>query len=113
MYELGKRIFFFRGGPHDFSCASCHGEDGKRIRLQDLPEPDTKNPGAAPASAPGPRTACRSGEMWGMQRRLNDCYRQQRFPYPGFASDATDRARRLHGRERPRAPSRSRRRIKR
>ena len=24
-----------------------------------------------------------------MQRRLNDCYRQQRFPYPGFGSDAT------------------------
>ena len=24
-----------------------------------------------------------------MQRRLNDCYRQQRFPFPGFASDAT------------------------
>ena len=28
-YELGKRAFFFRGGPMDFSCASCHGEDGK------------------------------------------------------------------------------------
>ena len=25
----------------------------------------------------------------GMQQRLNDCYRQQRFPYPGFGSDAT------------------------
>ena len=24
-----------------------------------------------------------------MQRRLNDCYRQQRFPFPGYASDAT------------------------
>jgi sulfur-oxidizing protein SoxA len=24
-----------------------------------------------------------------MQLRLNDCYRQQRFPYPGFGSDAT------------------------
>jgi sulfur-oxidizing protein SoxA len=21
--------------------------------------------------------------------RLNDCYRQQRFPYPGYISDAT------------------------
>ena len=29
MYELGKRAFFFQGGPMDFSCASCHGEDGK------------------------------------------------------------------------------------
>jgi sulfur-oxidizing protein SoxA len=24
-----------------------------------------------------------------MQRRLDDCYRQQRFPFPGYASDAT------------------------
>ena len=30
-----------------------------------------------------------SGEMWSMQRRLNDCYRQQRFPYPGYASPVT------------------------
>src|SRR4051812_15154461 len=36
-YEAGKRLFFMRGGTHDFSCASCHGEEGKRIRLQDLP----------------------------------------------------------------------------
>ena len=38
MLELGKRAFFYRAGPYDFSCASCHGEPGKRIRLQDLPE---------------------------------------------------------------------------
>lgn len=44
MYTLGRKAFFFRGGPYDFSCASCHGEPGKRIRLQDLPEL-TKNPG--------------------------------------------------------------------
>ena len=25
--------FFFRGGPMDFSCASCHGVDGQRIRM--------------------------------------------------------------------------------
>src|SRR5262245_42706975 len=29
LYEVGKRVFYFRGGPYDFSCASCHGEDGK------------------------------------------------------------------------------------
>ena len=23
-YEVGKRLFFQRGGSHDFSCASCH-----------------------------------------------------------------------------------------
>jgi hypothetical protein len=30
-----------------------------------------------------------SGELWGMQRRLNDCFRQQRFPFPGYASEVT------------------------
>ena len=30
-------MFYFRGGTHDFACATCHGEDAKRIRLQDLP----------------------------------------------------------------------------
>lgn len=87
-YELGKRVFFFRGGPMDFSCASCHGVDGQRIRMQDLPNL-TRNPGDGIGFAAWPAYRVSSGEMWSMQRRLNDCYRQQRFPYPGFASDAT------------------------
>ena len=88
MFEVGKRIFYFRGGPYDFACASCHGEPGKRIRLQDLPDL-TKNPGDGVGFAAWPAYRVSSGELWGMQRRLNDCYRQQRFPFPGYASDAT------------------------
>ena len=88
MYEMGKKAFFFRGGPMDFSCASCHGEAGKRIRLQDLPDL-RGNPGDGGGFAAWPAYRVSSGEMWSMQRRLNDCYRQQRFPYPGFASDVT------------------------
>ena len=88
MFELGKRAFYFRAGPYDFSCASCHGEAGKRIRLQDLPDL-TKNPGNGIGFAAWPAYRVSSGELWGMQRRLNDCYRQQRFPYPGYASDVT------------------------
>jgi sulfur-oxidizing protein SoxA len=88
MFELGKRAFFYRAGSHDFSCASCHGEAGKRIRLQDLPEL-TKNPGDGIGFAAWPAYRVSSGELWTMQRRLNDCYRQQRFPYPGYASDVT------------------------
>ena len=42
MYALGEKMFFFRGGPHDFACATCHGDDDKRIRLQDLPNLTTK-----------------------------------------------------------------------
>ena len=87
-YELGKRAFFYRAGSYDFSCASCHGQPDKRIRLQDLPEL-TKNPGNGIGFAAWPAYRVSSGEMWSMQRRLNDCFRQQRFPYPGYASDVT------------------------
>ncbi|WP_428424886.1 sulfur oxidation c-type cytochrome SoxA [Methylibium sp.] len=87
-YELGKRAFFYRGGPYDFSCASCHGQPDRRIRLQDLPEL-TKNPGDGVGFAAWPAYRVSSGELWSMQRRLNDCFRQQRFPYPGYASDVT------------------------
>lgn len=86
-YEVGKRMFFMQGGTHDFSCASCHGEEGKRIRLQDLPDL-TKNPGDGIGFAAWPAYRVSNGQMWGMQQRLNDCYRQQRFPYPLFGSDA-------------------------
>ena len=88
MFELGKRAFFHRGGPMDFSCATCHGSDGKRIRLQDLPNL-TKNPGDSIGFAAWPAYRVSNGELWTMQRRLNDCFRQQRFPFPGFASEVT------------------------
>ena len=88
MYEVGKRIFFARAGTHDFSCASCHGADDMRIRLQDLPNL-TKNPGAGNGFGAWPAYRVSNGQLWGMQRRLNDCFRQQRFPYPLFGSDAT------------------------
>lgn len=87
-YEVGKRLFFLRGGTHDFSCASCHTEEGKRIRLQDLPVL-TKNPGDGIGFGAWPAYRVSNGQMWGMQLRLSDCYRLQRFPYPGFGSDAT------------------------
>jgi L-cysteine S-thiosulfotransferase len=88
MYEVGKRAFFYRAGPYDFACASCHGEDGKRIRLQDLPDLTT-NPGDGVGFAAWPAYRVGNGQLWGMQRRLNDCFRQQRFPFPGYASDVT------------------------
>ena len=87
-YDVGKRLFYQRGGSHDFACASCHGEEGKRIRLQDLPDL-RKNPGDGIGFAAWPAYRVSNGQMWTMQHRLNDCYRQQRFPYPGYASDVT------------------------
>ena len=87
-FEIGKRVFFYRGGPMDFSCASCHSADGQRIRLQDLPNL-TKNPGDGVGFAAWPAYRVSNGQMWSMQLRLNDCFRQQRFPFPGFGSEIT------------------------
>lgn len=87
-YKLGEKMFFFRGGPHDFSCATCHGESGKRIRLQGLPNlTDTKDAQKAYTSWPAYRVS--QGELRTMQWRLNDCFRQQRFPDLQFTSEAS------------------------
>jgi sulfur-oxidizing protein SoxA len=87
-YEIVKRVFFYRAGPMDFSCAACHSQKDIRIRLQDLPDL-TKNPGDGIGFAAWPAYRVSNGQMWSMQLRLNDCYRQMRFPFPGFGSDIT------------------------
>ena len=88
MYRLGEKMFYFRGGTHDFACATCHGEDGKRIRLQDLPNLTTKS-GAQKAYTTWPAYRVSQGELRTFQWRLNDCFRQQRFPELVFTSDAS------------------------
>ncbi|HUN68834.1 MAG TPA: sulfur oxidation c-type cytochrome SoxA [Burkholderiales bacterium] len=87
-YSLGKALFFHRAGAWDFSCASCHGEDGKRVRMQDLPVL-SKPEGARPVVATWPAYRVSTSEMRTMQWRLNDCYRQMRYPEPGFGTEAT------------------------
>jgi sulfur-oxidizing protein SoxA len=85
-YELGRQMFFYRAGPYDFACATCHGEAGKRIRLQELPDLlAAKDAQHAYATWPGYRVS--QGELRTMQHRLYDCYRQQRFPEAKYASD--------------------------
>jgi sulfur-oxidizing protein SoxA len=88
MFDLGKRMFYYSAGPHDFSCATCHGQEGVRIRLQELPHIDSHK-GAAAGWTSWPAYRVSSGQMWGMQWRLADCFRQQRFPEPIYASDVT------------------------
>ena len=88
MFDLGKQLFFFRSGTHDFACSTCHGQEGKRIRLQDLPNLTTAA-GAGMGFGAWPAYRVSNGQMWSMQLRLNDCYRQQRFPYALFGSDAS------------------------
>jgi len=86
-YAVGREIFYYRAGAYDFSCASCHGEDGKRIRTQQLP--NFTRPGEAMRSYQGwPGYRMTGGVMHTLQWRLNDCFRQQRFPEPGYVSDS-------------------------
>jgi len=87
-YARGKEAFYFKGGPFDFSCASCHGEDGKRIRLQDLP--NLTKPGPAQAAfSQWPAYRVSQGAVRTMQWRLYDCFRQQRFPELQYLSQTS------------------------
>ncbi|GAB3402887.1 sulfur oxidation c-type cytochrome SoxA [Massilia agilis] len=86
-YEIGKQLFFYRGGSHDFACATCHSADKMRIRMQDLPNLTAKKD-AQSAYTSWPAYRVSQGEVRTMQHRLNDCFRQQRFPEPMYASEA-------------------------
>ena len=84
----GEKMFFFKGGPYDFACATCHGVDGQRIRLQELPNfQKTENAQRAFTTWPAYRVS--QGAVRTMQWRLLDCFRQQRMPEMKFLSEAS------------------------
>jgi L-cysteine S-thiosulfotransferase len=85
-YVRGEQAFYFRGGPFDFSCASCHGVDGQRIRLQDLPNLAGNPQSAQRAFATWPAYRVSQGAVRTMQWRMYDCFRQQRFPELKYTS---------------------------
>ena len=87
-YEIGREMFFHRGGPHDFGCVTCHGADNQRIRLQDLPNL-TKKEAAQRAYTSWPAYRVSQGEVRSFQWRLFDCFRQQRFPALDFTSQGS------------------------
>jgi sulfur-oxidizing protein SoxA len=78
-YALGKAIFFYRAGTHDFSCATCHSQNDKRIRLQSVANLTTAK-GAQEVYTVWPAYRESQGELRTMEWRLDDCFRQQRLP---------------------------------
>lgn len=86
-YTLGEKIFYYRSSTHDFSCSTCHAESGKRIRLQSLPNL-TAAADAKKAYVTWPAYRISQGELRTMEWRLNDCFRQQRFPDLQYGSEA-------------------------
>lgn len=85
-WETGREIANYRAGPYDFACNTCHGSDGKRIRMQNLPNLATAK-GAIKGVQGWPGYRMTGGVMLTHQWRMNDCFRQQRFPQPKYASE--------------------------
>ncbi len=88
-FELGQAMFHVRAGPYDFSCATCHGTDDKRIRLQDLPNL-TKAADNRRAYPGWPAYRVSTSQVHTMQWRINDCFRQQRMPEPKYLSESVN-----------------------
>ena len=87
-YDIGEALFYMRAGPHDFSCETCHGVKGHRIRLQDLPDLSKPGEDAQKTIATWPAYRVSTNSVKTMQHRMADCYRQMRMPKVGFGSDA-------------------------
>ena len=75
----GAKFFNLRAGPHDFSCATCHSQNGKRIRLQALPQLNTVE-GARTSFGTWPAYRIAQGAVRTIEWRMADCARQQRLP---------------------------------
>ena len=85
---LGETLFFRRSGPMDFACATCHADQGKRIRLQGLPYL-AKPEEARKVVGEWPAYRVSTTQVMTMQHRLYDCFWQMRLAQVDFGSDVT------------------------
>ena len=87
MLEAGRALFYRRSAIMDFSCATCHGDEGKRIRLQELANLSAPGKDAQKTMGSWPAYRVSQSATRTMQHRLWDCYRQMRMPPPEYGSD--------------------------
>lgn len=83
---LGEALFFRRGGPMDFACATCHGDQGRRIRLQGLPYL-SKPEEARKVVGDWPAYRVSSSHVMTMEHRIYDCFWQMRMPEVDLGSE--------------------------
>jgi sulfur-oxidizing protein SoxA len=86
--KLGEAMFWRRHGPMDFSCATCHAEDGKRVRLQSLVHVYSPKDIQATMSTWSTYRVSH-GVVRNMQHRMWDCHWQMRTPDIDYGSPAT------------------------
>jgi sulfur-oxidizing protein SoxA len=87
MAALGEAVFHLRAGQYNYSCSSCHGQTGKRIRLQGLPDLSIPGKDAQGAMGTWPTYRVSQSALRTMQHRMWDCFRQQRLAEPVYGSD--------------------------
>jgi sulfur-oxidizing protein SoxA len=87
MRDAGEVMFYRRSGPMDFSCQTCHGDSGKRIRASVLPNVTDPKEWTKAISWPAERAGQQN--VRSTQHRLRGCLYQMRHPGINGGSDAS------------------------
>ena len=87
MRDAGEVLFHRRAGPMDFSCNTCHGAPGKRIRASVLPNINSPEEWTKAISWPAYRVGHQN--VRSSQHRVRGCYWQMRQGQVVAGSDAS------------------------
>lgn len=85
--DAGEVMFYRRAGSLDFSCNTCHGDTGKRIRASVLPDINRSVEWTKAVSWPAYRAGHQ--QVRSSQHRLRGCYWQMRQGQVVAGSDAS------------------------
>ena len=85
--DAGEIMFYRRSGPMDFSCQTCHGTTGQRIRASVLPS--IKEPAEWTKAISWPAERAGQSNVRSSQHRLRGCLWQMRHPGIIAGSDAS------------------------
>ncbi len=87
MRDAGEAMFYRRAGKFDFSCNTCHGASGKRIRASVLPSIHSPEEWTKAISWPAYRVGHQ--HVRSTQHRVRGCYWQMRQGMIVAGSDAS------------------------
>ncbi|MDO9635857.1 MAG: sulfur oxidation c-type cytochrome SoxA [Thiobacillus sp.] len=87
MRNAGEVLFFRRSGTMDFNCATCHTQDGKRIRASVLPNLRAPHEWTKAISWPAQRVS--HDNVRSSQHRVLECLWQMRYPNIKPGSDVS------------------------
>lgn len=87
--KIGDGLFWRRQGPLDFACATCHADDKKRIRLQNLGNFSKPGADAQKTMSSWPTYRVSHAAVRTMQHRMWDCMWQMRLPDAEYGSPMT------------------------